>query len=310
MIVKKSDDAVSPVIGVMLMLVVTVVIAAAVTIFATGVVGETEPAPVAVLDVKILSNVFALDGESYGEGNLRGPDLQITHLSGDAVDTKDVELRFSWTCDNDNCESDGTHYSSYSADGCKEKFPNGIEAAANRDQALYAKISMNSQRADYGSTGGVKGAWGLDHYFGDVILTPGMTLTASTEFLKSGETHTESKFMDIIFNNYKVEKKVIRGEVPDHPEETCPTCKYYIPSRGYGCNLHQAELGGYCGTCYMPGLPSRIHPPSECGPGCPCYNAVESPSIMSHLQPGTAVDVMIIHTPSNKAIYDNTVVVQ
>ena len=47
MISKKSDDAVSPVIGVMLMLVVTVVIAAAVTIFATGALkiwsGNREP---------------------------------------------------------------------------------------------------------------------------------------------------------------------------------------------------------------------------------------------------------------------------
>ncbi|MBQ1180194.1 MAG: type IV pilin [Methanocorpusculum sp.] len=89
MITKKSDDAVSPVIGVMLMLVVTVVIAAAVTIFATGVVGETEPAPVSVLDVEIFSNVFALD---HG---LSGPNFWITHLSGDAVDTKDIEIRLS-----------------------------------------------------------------------------------------------------------------------------------------------------------------------------------------------------------------------
>ncbi|HJJ61947.1 MAG TPA: hypothetical protein O0X94_01220, partial [Methanocorpusculum sp.] len=32
--------------------------------------------------------------------------------------------------------------------------------------------------------------------------------------------------------------------------------------------------------------------------------------IMEHLKAGTAVDVMIVHLPSNKAIYDNTVVVQ
>ena len=36
MTLKKSDDAVSPVIGVMLMLVITVIIAAVVTGFATG----------------------------------------------------------------------------------------------------------------------------------------------------------------------------------------------------------------------------------------------------------------------------------
>ncbi|MBQ2772044.1 MAG: type IV pilin N-terminal domain-containing protein [Methanocorpusculum sp.] len=51
MIVKKSDDAVSPVIGIMLMLVVTVVIAAVITGFATGFVGDTRNTPVVMMDV-------------------------------------------------------------------------------------------------------------------------------------------------------------------------------------------------------------------------------------------------------------------
>jgi len=300
MITKKSDDAVSPVIGVMLMLVVTVVIAAAVTIFATGVVGETEPAPVAVLDVEIKSNVFALDGESYGAQNLRGPDLWITHVSGDAVDTKDVELRFSWT-HKDGSGNDCTHYSTYSADGCKEKFPNGIEAAATRDQALYVKAGMESQRADYGSTGGVPGAWGIDHYFGDVILTPGMILTASTEFLEKGKTHTESLFMDIIFNNYQKGQKVIQAETTPHDETGCFACKWGP------CPAERAEQNGYCSICYGQAT-FNTHGPEQCTEKCPCYR--EAPAIMSHLRPGTAVDVMIIHNPSNKAIYDNTVVVE
>lgn len=48
---KKTDDAVSPVIGVMLMLVVTIVIAAVVAVFASGVGTDAEPAPAAVLTV-------------------------------------------------------------------------------------------------------------------------------------------------------------------------------------------------------------------------------------------------------------------
>jgi len=44
------ENAVAPVVGVMLMLVVVIVIAAVVALFATGVIGgATEPAPVAVL---------------------------------------------------------------------------------------------------------------------------------------------------------------------------------------------------------------------------------------------------------------------
>ena len=63
MIQKKSDDAVSPVIGVMLMIVITVVIAGVVAAFGTGMTGDVEKAPNVVLDVKILSNFIALTKE-------------------------------------------------------------------------------------------------------------------------------------------------------------------------------------------------------------------------------------------------------
>ena len=238
MIKKKSDDAISPVIGVMLMLVVTVVIAAAVTIFATGVVGETEPAPVAVLDVEIFSNIFGLTG-------LYGPDLWITHVSGEPVDTKDIELRFSWThkINEGGTEVECTHYSCYSADGMKVKRPSGITDGGSvaRDQALYVKTASN-----------------LDNYFGSVILTPGLKLFANSDFLAEDYgggvvKNTGSLFMDAIFDNY--------------------------------------ELTANVGSSGNPATPT-------------------TGGIMEHLQPGTAVDVMIIHLPSNKAIYDNTVIVQ
>ena len=48
---KRNEDAASPVIGVMLMLVVTVVIAAVITAFATGMAGEsTATTPMALLE--------------------------------------------------------------------------------------------------------------------------------------------------------------------------------------------------------------------------------------------------------------------
>ena len=114
MIQKKSDDAVSPVLGVMLMVVITVVIGAVIAAFATGMVADTEPTPNAVLKVEILSNSLALeaDGKIYA-----GPDFQITHISGDAVDTGDIEIQLSWT--HDGC----SHYSTYSAEQVYAKYP-------------------------------------------------------------------------------------------------------------------------------------------------------------------------------------------
>ena len=299
MIQKKSDDAISPVIGVMLMLVVTVVIAAAVTIFATGVVGETEPAPVAVLDVEIFSSAKSLEG-------LKGPELFITHLSGEAVDTNDIELRFSWT--HDGC----SHYSTFSAKEFKEHYKNGLNG---RNQPLYVKSTMPVQKeeTEYGSNY-------LNHYFGDVILTPGLKLFATSDFL-SGSTNTESEFMNVIFDNYNSEMEVS----PDpevyssaHGAGKNPNCEH-CKKWGMQCYIADAiewvQYGlltlneGDCAYCAVSF--GKVHPATQCTLNCPCgWDSTKKTGIMAHLQPGTAVDVMIVHLPSNKAIYDKTVIVQ
>ena len=58
MIRTKSEDAVSPVIGVMLLLVVTVVIAAVVAAFAGGIGVDAEPVPSTVVDVVSISDGY------------------------------------------------------------------------------------------------------------------------------------------------------------------------------------------------------------------------------------------------------------
>ena len=87
----EKDDAVSPVVGVMLMLVVTIIIAAVVAAFASGVAGGTEKAPTVVLDVKLkTANVNA-----YG-GGVFAPDFTIDHISGEALPLSDIAVTFSW----------------------------------------------------------------------------------------------------------------------------------------------------------------------------------------------------------------------
>ena len=175
MMQKKSDDAVSPVIGVMLMLVVTIVIAGVIAVFGTGMVGTTESAPNVVLDVKIMSNFGALADEA---GDLTGPDFQILHVSGDALDTGDIEIRMAWE------DSTGTyHDSSYSADAFKAS---GISLPRDRVQPMYVK-TLNA----------------INLYFGDAELTPGLRLTASTDMLGdvnlAPQHHIGSEFMNVIF---------------------------------------------------------------------------------------------------------------
>jgi len=76
-ILKKKEDAVSPVIGVMLMLVVTIVIAAVVAAFAGGLGSDVEMAPTAALDIDVFSN---------GK-------VKIESLSGETLIKNDIEVK-------------------------------------------------------------------------------------------------------------------------------------------------------------------------------------------------------------------------
>lgn len=92
---KERESAVSPVVGVMLMLVVTIIIAATVSAFAGGLVGTTSKAPQAAFDVKITTHL--VDGSKWGEGVGNSPTMVITHLGGDNLDTARTKIITTWT---------------------------------------------------------------------------------------------------------------------------------------------------------------------------------------------------------------------
>ena len=82
----RKDDAVSPVIGVMLMLVVTIVIAAVVVMFSTGLTGDTKTTPTAM---------FEVSGMDTGVTGLYGEELiylNIRHKGGDAIPLSDLKI--------------------------------------------------------------------------------------------------------------------------------------------------------------------------------------------------------------------------
>ncbi len=83
---EKKEDAVSPVVGVMLMLVVTIIIAAVVSGFAGGLATGKEKAPQVSLDTHI-----QLTGGMAG-----APSMIIKHMGGDPINTKDTKLVTSW----------------------------------------------------------------------------------------------------------------------------------------------------------------------------------------------------------------------
>ena len=85
--IQRKEDAVSPVVGVMLMLVVTIIIAAVVSGFAGGLASGKEKAPQVSLETHIRLN-----------GGMSGvdPSMIIKHLGGDPINTKNTKLVTSW----------------------------------------------------------------------------------------------------------------------------------------------------------------------------------------------------------------------
>jgi FlaG/FlaF family flagellin (archaellin) len=76
---EKKDDAVSPVVGVMLMLVVTIIIAAVVSAFAGGVTSSQAKTPQASIEVST----------GYISGNF---DIKFEHKGGDPILTKECQF--------------------------------------------------------------------------------------------------------------------------------------------------------------------------------------------------------------------------
>ena len=90
---RQNTHAVSPVVGIMLMLVVTIIIAAVVSAFSGGLIA-TPQAPDAIFDVHIYAQ------EHMGVNQFSGfnvPDMTISEISGDAIPTRDLKITTTYT---------------------------------------------------------------------------------------------------------------------------------------------------------------------------------------------------------------------
>jgi flagellin-like protein len=90
----QNERAVSPVVGVMLMLVVTIIIAAVVSAFAGGLAGNTRAVPTASIDVG-----FMQDDGGMGPGYVEWK-MTFEHLSGDTIPTRDLHIITYYTLPN------------------------------------------------------------------------------------------------------------------------------------------------------------------------------------------------------------------
>ncbi len=92
-----SDTGVSPVIGVMLMIVVTIIIAAVVSAFAGGVVGEQKKVPIAQFELRLYKSLQAENGgvdQTFQGANVFNGGMQfvVSMKSGEPIPGKDLNL--------------------------------------------------------------------------------------------------------------------------------------------------------------------------------------------------------------------------
>ncbi|MDD1686444.1 type IV pilin N-terminal domain-containing protein [Methanoregula sp.] len=164
---KYGDEGVSPVIGVMLMLVVTIIIAAVVSGFSGGLIGgNNQKAPTLTMDVKI-SNTGSWIGSGFT--------ATVTSVS-EPIATKNLKLVTSWKTTNKDTGA--------SLSGGNTSMP----LVKNVRSPKIGSGELLSSNAPYGTGSGVNGSTGAqsltdpyskpDQQFGNYTLVQGTGLTA------------------------------------------------------------------------------------------------------------------------------------
>lgn len=173
----KNEEAVSPVIGVMLMLVVTVILAAAVSSYAGGMGGNMQKAPQMTMDTSIQNT-----------GNWRGSQITFSVMSvSEPIPTNDLKIITSWTNNTGVRKGatmtawDGTNYNtnySYSTTNYLYQSPIGYGRG----------VSSTAQSTS--------GGYPEEQFFGKYTLIPGTTMKNSPESTYANFAYSSSTGTD------------------------------------------------------------------------------------------------------------------
>ncbi len=170
----EKNEAVSPVIGVMLMLVVTIIVAAIVGVFVGNIGGGTTVAPSAAFDVRITS---------YGGDNHDQYVMTIEHVGGDAVPTRDLRIQTITTMNDGSSraatvtsfDQSSPIYKQMGDSATKVKIPYLVDASkgspgdAGVDFGNFTLVSGNMM-----SSGTTVGTCGYDQAASNGIRSPSM----------------------------------------------------------------------------------------------------------------------------------------
>lgn len=162
-----GEDAVSPVIGVMLMLVVTIIIAAVVSAFSGGLIGGTDQkAPTLTMDIKI-SNTGSWSGSGFT--------ATVTSVST-PIHTKNLKIVTSW-------KTGGV-----TGGATSQPLGTSVEVPMKSDWGAGGETQILDSNAPYGYGPGVNGTAGAqshtnpfaqpDQQFGNYTFVQGTGLVA------------------------------------------------------------------------------------------------------------------------------------
>jgi len=180
-----QEHAVSPVVGVMLMLVVTIIIAAVVSAFSGGMSSSQTATPTAVLDVHIHALENAGGMPPWGSGYYV-PTMTIKEISGDTLPTKDLKIVTYYT------NTSGTTL----VGNLSGQPAVGGQAGWNAfGSTQYSGVLVFSDQNRFGDDGYIRDSSnGFGAWFGNTsaVLRPGDLLTTAAAYCGNYDDNTDA----------------------------------------------------------------------------------------------------------------------
>ena len=169
----RSEEGVSPVVGVMLMLVVTIIVAAVVSGFASGIGATSQAAPATSLGVSV--SAASNDISKY---------VVIENLGGESIPTKDLKIVSTYTCPDIVMRTVVTNAGKV----VRHTIDGSLDPVAANDLVTDTGILDYPWVAQITNNDDIVNTRTADRTFGTAILTPGSTIQFDRSYFMGFDT--------------------------------------------------------------------------------------------------------------------------
>ena len=169
----RNEEAVSPVVGVMLMLVVTIIVAAVVSGFASGLGATSQAAPATSLGVTV--SAAANDISKY---------VVIENIGGESIPTKDLRIVSTFTCPDDVMKTQVTNAGKV----VKHTIDGSLEPIAANDLVTDTGVIDYPWVAQITNNDKIVNTRTADRTFGTAVLSPGSSIQFDRSYFMGFDT--------------------------------------------------------------------------------------------------------------------------